>query len=143
MSKTLSILLVEDNPEDVELIRARLRQDKLDLHVFTVTTVRQAQEFFRHEHPFQLSPRPDLVLLDYLLPNGTGGEIIAWLKSDTTLARIPIVVLSGSPEPGLEVEAMAKGADLVLAKPLLLEHIIKIVQLVPEFWFSIEVNGVR
>jgi CheY-like chemotaxis protein len=141
MSKTLDILLVEDNLEDIELIQAILREEKLRLRVFTVCTVEETKRFFARRHPFEMMPRPDLILLDYVLPNGTGQQIITWLKRDLELAKIPITVISASLPPGLEQEALARGATLVLPKPLRLEHVIKIVQCVPHFWFSVEVNG--
>src|ERR1700743_707632 len=91
---TAEILLVEDNPGDVELLREAFRDIDAPHHLNVVDTGQGALAYLRHEEASRPAPRPDLVLLDLSLPDIHGLEVLAQIKKDPALRRIPAVVFS-------------------------------------------------
>ena len=94
--KSLDLLLVEDNPADVRLVQEALDVDNQSTVVHHVEDGEAALEFLRREGEYADVPRPDLVLLDLNLPRIDGREVLAEMKADEDLHRIPVVVLSVS-----------------------------------------------
>src|SRR5438105_5661420 len=92
----IELLLVEDNPGDVRLTVAALRDARIVNRVHVAENGEQALRFLRREGEYGRAPRPDLVLLDLNLPVMPGHEVLRAMKSDESLKRIPVVVISGS-----------------------------------------------
>ena len=92
----IDILLIEDNPGDVRLAREALQESKIQNDVHVVTDGRQAIAFLRKEGEYADALRPDLILLDLNLPWMDGREVLAEIKADAKLRRIPVVVLTVS-----------------------------------------------
>jgi CheY-like chemotaxis protein len=132
--RPLGVLLVEDDPGDVLIAREALQVAKLHTRLDVVSDGVQAIEFLRHEGAFADSERPDLILLDLNLPRMSGHEVLAVVKSDPDLRRIPIVVLTTSSS----VEDIAKSYDLhanvYVAKPVDFNAFAQVVAKIDEFF---------
>ncbi|MBU4230912.1 MAG: response regulator, partial [Proteobacteria bacterium] len=96
MAEIIQILMVEDNPDDVDLTKEALLDAKLTFDLHVVEDGVAAMEFLRQEGSYREAPRPDLILLDLNLPKKDGREVLAEIKGDEDLRRIPVVVLTTS-----------------------------------------------
>src|SRR5665648_1198618 len=94
--KAIDVLLVEDDPGDVLMTREAFKDNKLANRLSVVPDGIDAMAFLRKEDQYAGSPTPDLVLLDLNLPRMDGREVLAAMKSDPELRRIPVVVLTTS-----------------------------------------------
>jgi chemotaxis family two-component system response regulator Rcp1 len=131
------ILLVEDNPADVSLMREAFLAVAVPHRLNVVGNGRNALQFLRREQQYQEAPRPDLLLLDLSLPDLSGLAVLAEIKTDPALRRIPAVVLSGSREPAEVLEAYNLNANSYIAKPLELAGFIRVVKGVEDFWLTV------
>lgn len=122
------ILLVEDSSTDAFLIQEALRQVHFDHAVEVVTDGVQALERLRS------GPRPDLVLLDLNLPRKDGREVLAEVKADPDLRRIPVIVLTTSNAPPDVEFAYAHHANSYVRKPLGLDRLIESATAIRDFW---------
>lgn len=98
MSHTLGrreILLVEDNPPDVKLLEECLREVTFSYHLSTVRSGEDAIAFLQRQAPYARAPRPDLILLDIHLPQKSGWDVLAWVRTQPPLSRIPVVMMTG------------------------------------------------
>lgn len=137
MADKIQILLVEDNPADADLTREKLEESKIlnDLHV-AVDGV-EAMEFLRREGEHGAAPRPDLVLLDLNLPRKDGREVLAEMKADRSLRRIPVVVLTSSRAEEDVIRTYDLQASAHVSKPVDLSGLGRIVRGIEGFWFSV------
>ena len=116
-SAPIDVLLVEDNPADVRIIREALMISRIPHRLHVVEDGEQALDFVRGEGAYAASPRPDLMLLDLNIPRIHGHEVIAQLRADRPARRFPIVVLTGSKlEKDME-RTFALHADEHIVKP--------------------------
>jgi two-component system response regulator len=144
--KPIEILLVEDNPGDVDLTREALEGNKLRNNLHVVSDGEAAMAFLRHEGKYAGVPRPGLVLLDLNLPNKNGREVLAEMKADDSLKRIPVVVLTTSQAEEDIHKSYNLHANCYITKPIELGHFIKVVQAIENFWLTIvelPLNGVK
>ena len=137
MHEPIQILLVEDNPADVDLTREGFEVGKLknDLHV--VPDGIEAMRFLREEEEYANAPRPDLILLDLNLPKKDGREVLAEIKQDPGLQTIPVVILTSSDAEEDVVKSYQLHANCYIRKPVNLERFMKIVSTVEDFWFTV------
>lgn len=133
-TRTAEILLVEDNPGDVRLMREAFQEISAPHRLSVAETGRKALRFLRGEEDV---PRPDLVLLDLMLPDMHGLEVLAAIKNDPALRRIPAVVFSSSQKREEVVEAYNLNANSYIAKPVELADFIRVVKGVEEFWLTV------
>src|SRR5690349_18860068 len=91
-----SILLVEDNPDDVELTRIAMLDADISADLSVVADGFEALRFLRREEPWGFADRPDMILLDLNLPQLDGRELLRIIKADENLCSIPVVVLTTS-----------------------------------------------
>ena len=136
-SRPVEILLVEDNPGDVRLTAEGLREGKIRNNLRVVGDGVEAMAFLRHEGKYADAPRPDLILLDLNLPRKDGREVLAEIKSDDDLRRIPVVVLTTSSAEQDIVRSYDLAANCYVTKPLDFEAFVEVVKSIEEFWFSI------
>ena len=133
----IEILLVEDNPADVRLTREALSDARISNNVHVAVDGEQAIAFLRGEGEYADRVRPDLILLDLNLPRKDGREVLAIIKQDTSLRRIPVVVLTTSQAQ----EDIAKSYDLhancYINKPVDFDRFIDVVRTIDDFWLSI------
>jgi len=135
--RLIEILLVEDNPGDVQLTREALHDAKLRNHLSNVKDGVEALAFLRRKGPYSAAPRPDLILLDLNLPRKDGREVLAEIKNDENLRRIPVVVLTTSRDEWDVLGAYDLHANCYVVKPVGLEQFITIVKSIEDFWFDI------
>ena len=136
-TRTAEILLIEDNPGDVRLMQEAFREITVPHRLNVVETGGGALQFLRRTGPHASAPRPDLVLLDLMLPDMHGLEVLAAIKNDTSLRRIPAVVFSSSQQREAVVEAYNLNANSYIAKPVELADYIRVVKGVEEFWLTV------
>jgi len=133
----VEILLVEDNPGDVRLTMEALKDGKISNHLNVVSDGEEAMAFLRRESPYEDSPKPDLILLDLNLPRKDGREVLADVKRDEALKRIPVVVLTTSEAEEDILRTYDLHANCYVTKPVDLDQFIKIVHTIEAFWFNI------
>ena len=136
-TRSAEILLVEDNPGDVRLMREAFREISAPHRLNVVNNGRDALHFLRQEEECKQSPRPDLVLLDLMLPDVHGLEVLAAIKNDPGLRRIPAVVFSSSQRSEEVEQAYNLNANSYIAKPVELADFIRVVKGVEEFWLTV------
>jgi len=134
--KTPEILMVDDNPADIDLTSEVLAQSKAHFHVNAVTDGAEAISYLRHEGKYALAPVPDLVLLDLNLPHKDGREVLSKIKADPTLAKIPIVIFTTSQASSDVTRSYELGANCYLKKPGNLPDFVAVVQSMAAFWLG-------
>ncbi len=133
----LEILLVEDNPDDVDLTLEVLKDAKMRTCLHTVEDGVEALAFLRKEGKYAEVPRPDLILLDLNFPKKDGREVLAEIKSDGDLQQIPVVVLTTSEAEEDILKAYKLHANCYINKPVDFDQFIKVVNAIEEFWFTV------
>ena len=131
------ILLVEDNPGDVELTREALLESKLHMQLSVVPDGVEALAFLRREGRYADAPRPDLILLDLNLPKKDGRTVLSEIKQDRSLRNIPVVILTSSQAEQDIVRAYDLHANCYVTKPVDLDQFISIVQSIEQFWLTV------
>jgi len=135
--KAIDILLVEDNPGDVRLAREALKESKVYNNIFVVEDGVEAMDFLRRNGKYRGMPRPDLILLDLNLPRKSGREVLAEVKTDDSLKRIPVVVLTVSRDEEDILKAYNLHANCFVTKPIDFEQFVKITKSIEDFWLTI------
>lgn len=136
-ARPVEILLVEDNPGDVRLTMEALREGKVRNRLSVASDGVEALAFLRREGRYHDAPRPDIILLDLNLPRKSGREVLAEIKTDPLLRRIPVIVLTTS----VAEEDIVKSYDLhvncYITKPVEMDQFIHAIQTIDRFWFHI------
>ena len=137
IGKPINILLVEDNPGDVRLTREALNGAKLRNQLHVIADGMEAMAYLRREGHYAQAVRPDLILLDLNLPKKDGREVLADIKSDPSLKRIPVVILTTSQAEQDILRTYDLHANCYVSKPVDLEQFIGVVKEIEEFWLTI------
>lgn len=137
VGRPIEILLVEDNPGDVRLTREALRDGKVRNVLHVAEDGVEAMAFLRREGNYADAPRPDVILLDLNLPRKDGREVLAEIKADETLRRIPIVVMTTSSAEQDILRTYDLHANCYITKPVDLDQFIEVVRSIQEFWLTI------
>jgi chemotaxis family two-component system response regulator Rcp1 len=135
--KVIDILLVEDSVGDARLSLEAMRDSKIRNKMHHVVDGEEAMAFLRKEGKYSKVPRPDLILLDLNLPKKDGREVLAEIKNDDELRRIPVVVLTVSSAEEDILKSYNLHANCFITKPLDLSQFMKVVQSVEDFWLTI------
>ena len=135
--RPIEILMVEDNPGDVRLTVEALKEGKVRNNFRTVEDGVEAMKFLRRQEPYAEAPRPDLILLDLNLPKKNGREVLAEIKEDPDLKRIPVVILTVSEAEQDIIKSYNLHANCYITKPVNLEQFIKVVKSIEDFWLTI------
>jgi chemotaxis family two-component system response regulator Rcp1 len=133
----IKILLVEDNPGDVRLTREALRDGKIYNNLYVARDGVEAMAFLRKTGQYAHAPRPDLILLDLNLPRKDGHEVLAEVKTDETLRRIPVVILTTSQAEEDIIKTYDLHVNCYITKPVDLDQFVKIVKSIEDFWLTI------
>jgi two-component system, chemotaxis family, response regulator Rcp1 len=136
-SKTIEILLVEDNPGDARLTREAFNEGRLLNNLTVVGDGVEALAYLRQQGKYVGSTRPDLVLLDLNLPKKDGREVLAELKADERLKTIPVVVLTTSDAKEDVARAYGSHANCYITKPVDLDQFLRVVQSIESFWLTL------
>jgi chemotaxis family two-component system response regulator Rcp1 len=139
LTRSIDILLVEDNEADADLTREGLDDSKILNRLFVVKNGIEAMSFLRREEPFVEAPRPDIILLDLNLPRKDGREVLADIKSDPDLAPIPVVILTSSKAEKDIAMSYQQHANAYVTKPVGLSGFAQIVKAIDAFWFTVVV----
>jgi two-component system, chemotaxis family, response regulator Rcp1 len=133
----IEILLVEDSPSDVDLTKEALGEAKVLNHLHVVGDGVAALSFLRREGPYASAPAPDLILLDLNLPKKDGREVLAEIKADPALRRIPVVILTTSQADEDILQSYDLHANCYVTKPVDLDQFVKVVRSIEDFWLEI------
>ena len=135
--RAIDILLVEDSPSDVRLTREALKEAKVLNTLHVVQDGVAALEFLRKEGPYAGSQSPDLILLDLNLPKKDGREVLAEVKRDENLRRIPVVILTTSRAEEDVVRSYNLHANAYVTKPVDLQQFLEVVRTIEAFWLAV------
>ena len=136
-SRSIVILLAEDNPGDARLTQEAMRDAKMTNLRHVVEDGVEAMQVLRRQGRYGDAPRPDLILLDLNLPKKDGRAVLAEIKTDPDLRRIPVVVLTTSRAEEDVLMAYDLHANAYVTKPVDLAQFMKIVALIDEFWVNV------
>ncbi len=134
-----SILLVEDNPDDVELTRIAMLDAGLSADLSVVADGFEALHFLRKEDPWGHADRPDMILLDLNLPQLDGRELLRIIKADDALCSIPVVVLTTSVDRNDVIAAYESHANSFISKPADFDLYVNTLRTLRDFWFDVAV----
>ena len=133
-NRKLKILLVEDNPDDVKIAERSLKKGNFQSDLFVVQDGQEALDFLRRKGKYADAVKPDLIFLDLNLPKVTGHEVLAEIKKDEKLRRIPVIVLTVSKRDEDMVKAYNSGASGYINKPPSTGEFIKVINTVLDYW---------
>jgi CheY-like chemotaxis protein len=136
-NRELRILLVDDNLGDLLLTQEALKAAKTRNTISTVHDGVEAMAFLKREGRFENAPRPDLVFLDLNMPRMNGAEVLAAMKSDDALKRIPVVILTSSDSDDDVAMAYGMHANCFVTKPADLDQMTRVIQAIDSFWTGI------
>ncbi len=135
--RPVEILLVEDNEGDVRLTREALRENKVGNRLNVVEDGAEAMAFLRRQGSYASAPRPDIILLDLNLPRKDGREVLAEIKCDADLKRIPVVILTTSKAEEDILRSYNLHANCYVTKPVGFEQFVVVVKSIENFWLTI------
>lgn len=133
----VKILIADDSPGDIRLVKEALRDSRIINQLYTVQDGMSAIDFLRKTNGFESMPTPDLILLDLNMPRKNGFEVLAEIKQDPLLKAIPIVVMTVSNNEKDILESYNLYANCYITKPVDFEQFVSIVRSIENFWFSI------
>lgn len=135
--RPVEILLVEDSPGDVRLTREALLEGGIRNNLSVASDGVEALAFLRREGNNANAPRPDVILLDLNMPRMGGREVLAAIKADDQLRRIPVVILTTSSDEQDVLHAYDLHANCYITKPVDFEQFIGVVQAIEGFWLTV------
>lgn len=137
MAKTVEILMVEDNPGDVRLTQEMFKEMRLKNKLHIVEDGVEALEWLYRRGRHTDAVRPDMILLDLNLPNKDGREVLAEIKADEHLKRIPVVVLTTSAAEKDIFKAYDLHANCYITKPINIDQFMQVIRAIENFWLAI------
>lgn len=135
--KKVEILLVEDNPADVRLTQEAFRDAKVHNTLSVARDGVEALAYLRREGQFADARRPDVIFLDLNLPKIDGRQVLAAIKSDPVLKRIPVVILTTSRAEQDILKSYELHANCYVTKPVDLDQFLSVVKSIEDFWISV------
>jgi CheY-like chemotaxis protein len=144
--KPIEILLVEDNPGDADLAREALEGSKFHNILNVVDDGEKAMAYLRRDGLYTEVSRPDLILLDLNIPKKDGRQVLAEIKEDDNLKRIPVVILTTSRAEEDVMKSYNLHCNCYITKPIDLNQFLSVVRSIEDFWLSIVVlppNGAK
>lgn len=136
-SRTIEILLVEDNLGDARLTLEAFKEGKVLNHLTVMKDGVEALAYLRREGGYSGARMPDLILLDLNLPRKSGREVLAEIKADERLRTIPVVVLTTSEDEQDIARAYSQHANCYITKPVDLEQFLRVVHSIEDFWLTL------
>lgn len=133
----IQILLVEDSLADIDLTLEALEDAKFLNEVHTLRDGAAAIDYLHRRRGHEAATRPDLIILDLNLPKRSGHEVLADLKADPDLRRIPVAILTTSAAESDVLGSYDLGANCYLTKPVDVAQFLKVVQSIEDFWFGL------
>ncbi|HAZ10821.1 MAG TPA: two-component system response regulator [Candidatus Omnitrophica bacterium] len=133
----IKILLVEDNPDDIDITKRALKEAKVINKLWIVRDGQEALDFLKHEGDYKdlsSSPKPGLILLDINLPKLNGIDVLGAIKKDSNLKRIPVVMLTVSKRDEDIIKSYDNGCNSFIQKPVNFENFVEVVKEVSLYW---------
>lgn len=140
----IRILLVEDNPDDIEITQKALKEAKVINKLWVVRDGQEALDFLQHKGNYQdptASPKPGLILLDINLPKVNGLEVLRIVKNDPELKRIPVVILTVSKRDEDIVRSYNDGCNSFIQKPVNFENFVEVIRQVSLYWGLLNISS--
>ena len=137
---SIHIVMAEDDPDDRMLTRRALKKSRLANTIDTVENGEELMDYLHQRGPYAeegAAPRPGLILLDLNMPRMDGREALKRIKSDASLRRIPVIVLTTSKAEQDIVESYDLGVNAYVTKPVTFEGLVRAIQALGSFWFEI------
>jgi CheY-like chemotaxis protein len=135
-TKAIEILLVEDNPADVRLTEEAFREGRIHNKLIVAKDGVEAMDVLQRRGKYADVSRPDLILLDLNLPRKDGREVLAEIKADPDLRRIPVVILTTSRAEMDIVKTYNLHANCYIVKPVDLDQFIHVIKSIENFWLT-------
>ena len=135
--KPIEILLVEDNPGDARLALESLRESKIRNALHWVQNGVEGMKFLHRQGSYANAPKADLILLDLNMPKMDGRKVLAEVKSDDNLKRIPVVIFTISRAEEDILKTYSLHANCYIIKPLDLDQFLKVIRSIEDFWLTI------
>ena len=136
-NRQAEILLIEDSLPDVRLTERALRNGTLAKQVSVVRDGEQALALLRRQGEYANAPRPDIILLDLGLPKKNGAEVLAEIKKDPALKRIPVIVLTTSDAEEDVLDTYNRHANAYTKKPVDMDEFVRTIKMIEDFWLSL------
>lgn len=133
----IQILMVEDNEPDIRLATEALKEAKIANSVHVVEDGVEALEYLRRQGKHEAARRPDLILLDLNLPRKDGRQVLAEIKADPDLGRIPVVVLTSSSAEQDVLKSYDLHANSYIVKPVDFAGLMDVVKSIEQFWVTV------
>lgn len=137
MKRTIEVLVVEDNPGDIRLLKEAFNAHKIKNNLNVVTDGEMAMNYLLKLGEYGNAITPDLILLDLNLPKKDGRQVLSEIKTDVFLRKIPVVVLSTSENENDIVNAYNNYANCFISKPLDFNKFMEVIKDLQHFWGSI------
>jgi CheY-like chemotaxis protein len=135
--RPIEILLVEDTADEADWTMVALREGRVRNRVHWVEDGDDAMAFLRRQDGYASAPRPDLILLDWRLKRMHGPEVLAEVKRDPELRRIPVVIMSKSDDENDILKAYDRHANCYVTKPMDIDKFMEAVRSIEDFWLSL------
>lgn len=133
----MEILLVDDNPADVRMVREGLKEAIPEAHLSVARDGAEAIRFLRREGAYAKAPHPDLIILDLRLPKKSGFDVLREIRQDSMLGNIPVVVQSSSESPIDIQQAYSLHANCYITKPAEFEEFNRTMRILAQFWVTV------
>ena len=136
-TKITKILLVEDNPDDIQITERALKEAKIINKLRIVRDGQEALDYLQHKGQYEdktMSPKPGLILLDINLPKVNGLDVLKVIKEDDSLKRIPTVVLTVSRRDDDIIRGYNYGCNSFIQKPVEFDRFVEAVKLIGLYW---------
>lgn len=132
----VNILLIEDNPGDVRLTQEAFKEGQISINLDVVMDGVEAIKYLRKQEQYAESMTPDLILLDLNLPKRDGREVLQEIKTDDTLKRIPVVILTTSNAEQDILKSYNLHVNCYINKPVDFDRFFEIIQKIEDFWLT-------
>lgn len=137
MKDPINILLVEDNPADIRLIKEVFKDTNSNNEIFVVKDGVNVLDFLNRKSKFENVPKPDIILLDLNLPRKDGREVLKEIKENDKFKHIPIVVLTTSSSKEDVIKTYGNHANCYITKPVDFDRFLKVIKSIEDFWLKI------
>ena len=135
--RPIQILMVEDNPDDIELTVEALKDARVANHLTVVQDGDEALSYLRCRGKYAQAVRPDLILLDLNMPRKNGRDVLREIKNDPKLKRIPVVILTTSQAEDDILHTYDLHANCYITKPVDFNQFLKVVRSIEDFWLTV------
>lgn len=139
MARSAAILLVEDDPNDVLLVKMAFQKSIAGLRIHAVTNGHEAVQYLQGVGAYadrNANPFPEFVLLDLKMPLMDGFEVLRWIRAQPIIKRLPVIVFSSSLHEGDATRAYEEGANSFVSKPTDFSKLVQMMKSLGEFWIG-------